>query len=123
MPCNATVSTMHETTAQRQYRRDAKVLGEIGAVLSHSELPTIDVRPPSALARLAVEAWERDDEGPLDPESYEQRIQRHRAGTLALIGLAVSEHGRPDGDEVVVALYPAIIASAVGASNDLPSTP
>ena len=104
---------MLETTAQRQYRRDAEALGEIGA----------DVRLPTALARLAVEAWERDDEGALDPESYEQRVQRHRAGTLALIGLAVSELGRPEGDEVVVALYPEIIGSAVGASDDLPSTP
>ena len=116
---------MDESDDQKRYRKDAAVLGEIGAVISKATLPTIEVRLPSELARLAVEAWEWDeqgDEGILDRESYEQRTQRHRAGTLALIGLAVQERGRADGDEVIVDLHPDIVGSAVDAADDLPST-
>jgi hypothetical protein len=39
---------------------------------------------------------------------------------LALIGLAVKEHGTADGDEVVVALSPILIGAAVEAGNDIP---
>jgi hypothetical protein len=69
----------------------------------------------------AVAAWERDDtEGDLDSETYEQRVQRHRAGTLALIGLAISERGRWEADEVVVELHPEELGVAMDAADDLP---
>jgi hypothetical protein len=112
---------MEETDRQRQYREEARVLGEIGIVLARSDLPTVTVRLPSALARAAVEAWRRADEGQPDPESYEQRVQRHRAGALALIGLAAEERGRAEGDEVVVELSPDVIGNALNAADDLPS--
>lgn len=78
------------------------------------------MRLPLRLARAAVEAWERDDEGELDPESPQQRVLRHRAGDLALIGLAVEERGRTEGGEVVVDLDPGLIAWAVAAADDSP---
>jgi hypothetical protein len=63
---------MAETEWQRQYREDARVLGELGWVLANSELPRVEVRLPRSLGEQAVAAWERDgDEGPFDPESYE----------------------------------------------------
>jgi hypothetical protein len=107
---------------QRLYREDAGVLGEVGWTLANSELPRVEVRLPRRLAEAAVAAWERDDtEGPLDPETLGQRIQRHRAATLALIGLSIVNGGRWETDEVVVELSPDLIGVAVDASDDLPS--
>ena len=104
------------------YREDAGVLGEVGWALANSELPRVEVRLPRRLAEAAVAAWKRDDnDGPLDPETVEQRIQRHRAATLALIGLSIVNGGRWETDEVVVELSPDLIGVAVDASDDLPS--
>jgi hypothetical protein len=112
---------MEETEWQRQYRDDAQVLGELGWSLARAELPAMEVRLPRALGERAVAAWERaGDEGPLDSENYEQRVLRHRAGTLGLIGLSIVERGRPDGDEVVVWLGPDLIGVAIDAADDLP---
>jgi len=98
------------------------VAGEVGTVLLDQSLPQVEVRLPRNLAELAVAAWERDDgEGPLDPETYEQSRQRNHAGTLALIGLSITERGRWEGDEVVVELDPVFIGNAVDAADDLPS--
>jgi hypothetical protein len=113
---------MADTERQRQYREDALVLGELGWLLVHGELPKVEVRLPRALAEKAVAAWERDDDAaPPDPEDFEQRAQRHRAATLALIGLSIVNGGRWDADDVVVELSPDLIGMAVSASDDLPS--
>jgi hypothetical protein len=112
---------MDETDRQRRYREDARVLGEIGAILARADLPRIPVRLPSALAQAALEAWQHDDEGGPDPESFEQRAIRHRAAALGLIGLSVEQTGRADGDEVVVELTPNLIGNAFDAADDLPS--
>jgi hypothetical protein len=113
------IEAVNETDCQRLYQEDARVLGEIGAVLAHAELPKSRVRLPSALAAAAVAAWHREDEGELHPESYEQRVLRHRAGILALIGLAVEQEGRSEGGEVVVDLGPDLIGMALHAADDL----
>jgi hypothetical protein len=73
---------MEETDREGVWREEARLLGEVGAVLARAELPKVTVRLPSALARAAVAAWQRIDEAELDPQSYEQRVQRHRAGAL-----------------------------------------
>jgi hypothetical protein len=113
---------MSESGWQRQYRQDARLLGELGRVLALTELPRVEVRLPKALAELAVTAWEREDnDGPLDDETHEQRLERHRAGTLALIGLGITERGRWDGDDVIVELGTGLIALAIDASDDLPA--
>ena len=85
----------------------------------------VEIRLPHSLAESAVNAWEREgDVGPGGPETFEQRVQRHRAGTLALIGLAIKERGVPDGDKVVVELTPDLIGVAVEAADEIlgPST-
>jgi hypothetical protein len=104
----------------QRYRDDAALLARIGVSLSRAELPEVEVRLPEHLARAALAAWERDERGGLDRETFEQRIVRHRAAALALIGLAVSEHALPDGDEVIVRLPPGLIGSALDAADDLP---
>jgi hypothetical protein len=112
---------MAETDRQRQYREDALVLGELGSALFHGELPKVEVRLPRALAEKAVAAWETDDdEGPPDPEDFEQRAQRHRAATLAFIGLSIVNSGRLGAGDVVVELSVDLIGEAASASDDLP---
>jgi hypothetical protein len=112
---------MSETAEQRQWREDARVLGEIGRLLARADLPAVTVRLPLPLARAAVEAWNRSYEGELGRESYEQRVARRRARTLGLIGLSVEERGGATGDEVVVDLSPNLIGSAVDAADDPPA--
>jgi hypothetical protein len=120
--CSYDVS-MRESEDQQAFRAQAATLGEIGSVLARAELPDIEVRLPKDLARAAVEAWEWDDNGEPELETPDQEIRRHQAGTLALIGLAVSERGRNEGDEVVVRLSPDLIGPAIDAADDLPSPP
>ena len=60
---------------------------------------------PKALTDTVVAAWERTKRA-LDPEDLEQRIQRHKAASLALIGLSNVNSGRPDADVVMVWLHP-----------------
>jgi len=76
----------------------------------------VSFRLPQALADAAVRAWERDD---LDdvPETPAQRLARHRAATLALIGVAIKERGVRDGDEIVVPLDAGLIALAMDAAE------
>jgi len=112
---------VRESTWQAVYRREARLLGELGAPLVRVELPRVEVRLPRALAKRAVAAWERDDDGPAEPETFEQRVLRHRAATFSLIGLEISERGRWDGDEVLIALDAGLISAAVDASDDLPA--
>lgn len=110
-----------DSESQRRYRDQARLLGEIGDILARADLPRVEVRLPRRLAEQAVAAWERDDDqGHLDPETYEQRVQRHRAGTLGLIGLGIQERGHWDDDGVVVDLGADLIGVAVDASDDLP---
>ncbi|MFM9921193.1 hypothetical protein [Lacisediminihabitans sp. H27-G8] len=111
---------MVDTEAQAQYRRDASVLAALGSHFATAKLPDVEVRMPRALADTAVAAWERDDEGPLDSEDLEQRIQRHRAASLALIGLSIVKGGRPDDGEVFVGLHLDLVGDALTAAEDLP---
>ena len=111
---------MVDTEAQAQYRRDASLLAALGSHFATMKLPDVEVRMPRAFADTAVAAWERDDEGPLDPEDLEQRTQRHRAASLALIGLSIVNGGRSDNDEVIVGLHPGLIGDALTAADDLP---
>jgi hypothetical protein len=106
---------------QRQYCEDAQQLGELGAALIGVEIPRVAVRIPRTLAEKALAAWQRDaDDGPADPETFEQRTQRHRAATLGLIGLAIESSGHWTDDYVVVDLGADLVGAAVAASDDLP---
>lgn len=110
---------MVDTVTQERYRNDARALAGFGVHISKTNLPDIEVRLPKALADVPVAAWERDDEDLPDSEDLDQRIQRHRAGTLALIGLSIVNGGRVDGDEIIVPLQPALIGDAAAAADDL----
>jgi hypothetical protein len=79
----------------------------------------LTMRLPVRLASQALAAWRRDDDGqPADPESAEQRILRYRAGALALIGLAVEQTGRADGDEIICELDAWFIGTAMEAADE-----
>ena len=111
---------MVDTETQAQYRRDASVLAALGSQFLRMKLPNVEVQVPRALADKAVAAWERDEEGSLDPEDLAQRIARHRAASLALIGLSIVNGGLLDSDEIVVGLQPGLIGDALNAADDLP---
>ena len=96
---------------------EADTLAELGAVLRTADLPEVEVRLPRELADRAVRAWERRDEGELGDETGAQREIRHRAGTLALIGLLISEYSLPDGDDVLVTLPVEFIGAAIVANE------
>ena len=53
----------------------------------------------------------------VDPEPLAYRRTRHLAGALALIGLAVQEHGTTDGDDVVVELPVELAGVAMDAAD------
>ncbi|GAA1846390.1 hypothetical protein [Brevibacterium marinum] len=109
------------TRAQNVILQEAKTLGELGAALREQQIPRIPVRIPRTLAETAVAAWQRDagEGGTLDEETFEERIARQRAGTLALIGIAVEERGQRDSDCVVVDLHPEQIGVAMDAADEL----
>lgn len=99
-----------------RYAEDATTLARIGAVLTGQDAGQ-PVRLPRDLVEIARRAWNRDETGLLDDELPEERSLRHRAATLALIGLALDERGIPDGDHVVVTLDPDIVSDAVRAET------
>lgn len=102
-------------------QQEANTLGEVGAELRKQDIPRISVRIPQALAERALRAWKReaDDGGTVEVESLVERTTRHRAGTLALIGLAIDERGQQDGDAIRVDVHPEQIGIALDAADDL----
>jgi hypothetical protein len=103
------------------YADEARVLGEIGTAFRAAELAPIRVVVPQELAERAVAAWRRDDEGAVpDPEDPAHRLLRHRAGPLALIGLAITERGESDADgNTIVDLDPELVGVAMDAADDI----
>ncbi|CAM5677059.1 hypothetical protein STAFG_6454 [Streptomyces afghaniensis 772] len=97
-----------------RYREDAKVLAAIGECIQ-AQAGRVTVRLPRTVAEAAVAAWERDDSAGPGEESREEYALRDQAAELALIGLAVSERGRWEGEEVVIVLDVASAGAAVRA--------
>ncbi len=108
-----------------RFRQDSEVLARIGASLS-KQPHHLAVSLPASLAAEAAEAWGRDEGGavPAD-ESFDEGRARSDAATLALIGLAVTERGRPTGDTVLVPLsaWPNGLALDAADSRGLISRP
>ncbi|NIH83223.1 hypothetical protein [Amycolatopsis granulosa] len=104
------------TSEYERYGQDAEVLAAIGAAIGEQR---ITVRLPRELAAAAVAARHRDETEPPGAETPEQWSLRDRAADLALIGLAIDEHGRTDGDGSVVTVDLALDAAgaAVRASR------
>jgi hypothetical protein len=103
---------------QRQWWDDAQVLVELGRTFAGTAMPVVEVRIPKDLAQQALAAWRRDDDEPDAGESQEQRVYRHRAGVLALIGLSIHERGKEVADAVIVDLGADLITAAVDATED-----
>ncbi|MEU4192783.1 hypothetical protein AB0E69_12850 [Kribbella sp. NPDC026611] len=101
------------------YANDARVLGLIGTTFRSVQLPTIRVTVPAALAERAVDAWRREEANAVpQPEDAAYRLHRHRAGTLALIGLTITERGQLDADgNTVVDLDPELVGVAMDAAD------
>ncbi|MGP4110216.1 hypothetical protein ACTWP5_04765 [Streptomyces sp. 4N509B] len=94
------------------YVDDARVLAAIGAHVV-ARTGRVAVRLPRAVAEAAVAAWEREDVGEVPgEETLEQWRLRDMAGDLGLIGVAFSERGRWEGEEVVVELDVALAGAA-----------
>lgn len=106
-----------EASRYQEYQHDAELLARIGAAL-FGQPATLTMRLPRELADLALAAWRRDDEGDLGPETTEQAITRHRAGTLALIGLCIEKTGRAVGDDIVCELDAWHVGGALEAADD-----
>ncbi|HWD80561.1 MAG TPA: hypothetical protein VG497_16820 [Kribbella sp.] len=104
------------------YASESRVLGLIGTTFRAARLPAIRVTVPAALAERAVAAWHENDQGPVpEPEHPDDRVRRHRAGTLALIGLTIAERGQRDADgNTVVDLSPELVGVAMDAADELP---
>jgi predicted Zn-dependent protease len=101
------------------YRREAELLGELGAVFAELDLSTIEVQLPRRVAELALAAWQREgDDGPPAPETFEQRVMRHRTATLSLIGMSIDSAGRWADNHVKVRLHPQFVGEALAAADD-----
>jgi hypothetical protein len=99
-----------------RYRQDRTVLATIGARLD-PQVSRISVRLPQSVAELAVAAWNREDPGEIGEETREEHELRADAADLALIGLAISSRGVPDGEDIVVELDVVQIAAALLAAR------
>lgn len=94
-------------------------LADLGAEF-FTQATRIEVRISQAAADAARAAWVRDDDADVDlAAAPEERRTRYRAGTLALIGLAIEERGRADGDDVVVELDAWEVGAALEAADEL----
>ncbi|MGQ0844785.1 MAG: hypothetical protein ACT4QF_11680 [Sporichthyaceae bacterium] len=101
-----------------QYAADDDALAGIGQAL-FGRRTRVTVRLPAALAARAVASWDRDDDENFstDGETREQRTAGKGSGARALIGLAIAERGRRDGEEVVVDLDAWEIGTALDAAE------
>jgi hypothetical protein len=104
--------------AKKRFAADAQLLAKIGSELGSQNF-RITVRISKDLAVAAQAAWERDEDDLVGPETAEEQGARWRAGTLALIGMAVDEVGDFQGDDVVVSLSARDISSALDALEEL----
>lgn len=110
---------MTDSKAQARWRENAHTLGVLGQHFRTINFDKIEVRIPLPLAERAVAAWEYESEdGVLDEEDLDQRIQRYRSAALSLIGLCIIEDGIKDGDSVIAKLHPCYIGSAEEAFDD-----
>jgi hypothetical protein len=78
----------------------------------------VDIRLPKQLIEGAIAAWKADDadDGDLSGETQDQARTRHRAATLALIGLELSEQDLEPGDHPAVRLQAHLVGDALKAA-------
>lgn len=75
---------------------------------------------PRRFAEAALAAWESDDANDTDTvgETVDDWRARHRAGTLALIGLELAEQDIEQGDLPAVRLQAHLVGDALKAAWD-----
>ena len=100
------------------WKADAALLGHIGARLFKQRL-SVEVVIPLDFAKSATAAWDRDDLDAPGSETHEEAVERHRAATLALVGLAISERGAPTGESISVSLDPWLIGTAIDTAEEM----
>ncbi|MEC3981405.1 hypothetical protein [Amycolatopsis sp. H20-H5] len=108
---------MQDQDEYDRYRGDAALLTAIGGQVAE-QVGRLTVRLPKPLAESAVAAWDRDETAPLAEETAEQAELRDQAAELALIGLAITQRGRWEGEELVVDLDVVSAGVAVRASTN-----
>jgi glycerol-3-phosphate O-acyltransferase len=111
-------ATTNRLAQRARYHSDEEVLARIGQAL-RPQATVVEVLLPSTIAEAAVAAWEREETADAGHESHSEAVSRSRAGALALIGLAIKERGRVDGDSVVVSLDAWQIGDALNAADEL----
>ncbi|MEV5549805.1 hypothetical protein AB0L35_27355 [Streptomyces sp. NPDC052309] len=99
-----------------RYRDDLEVLAAIGTQVA-AQTDRVTVRLSGALAEAAVAAWQREETAEPGPEGAARYALRDAAAELALIGLAITERGRREGEEVVVDLDVASAGAAARAAE------
>jgi hypothetical protein len=108
---------MDRNLAIGNYLEDEVVLARIGREFQR-QVTVVEVRISCELADQAIAAWERDETENIPDETAAEGQARHRAGTLALIGLAIQERGYLDGDAYIVELNSWQIGNALNATDD-----
>jgi hypothetical protein len=112
-----------EKQVRERYRSDSDALIRLGVELAEQadDMPRIRVRIPRALAEDAVASWDWEEpEGyqPSADETCEQRIERGRSATLAMIGMTIQEEGVWREVHVEVELHPWHLGVTLEASDD-----
>jgi hypothetical protein len=106
------------TTSRERWAEDEWSLARIGAHLASADT-SVPVTIPADLAAAAVAAWQRaDDVESTRHESDADRVVRHRAGSLALIGAALESRGAATAAGTCVDLDAWLIGHAFDAADD-----
>ena len=106
-----------------QYQADFEDLAAIGREIL-AQPGSVATSLPIELADAAVRAWHRPDRPPLPArESPEQFRLRNRAGSLALLGLAIESIGYSVQNRMTVVLTEDLRSEAIRAAREAPTPP
>ncbi len=104
-------------TEKAKFAEEAKALGRLGqGSFLPEEIPQVCVVLSEEAASTASAAWSWTAQGDDEPESLEDRVVRHFAGSLALIGLAIEERGErlEDGQVQVLISIDLLVEARIG---------
>jgi hypothetical protein len=109
---------MTEQRIRRRWAKDAILLGKLGRHLEPQRLE-VKVTLPRSLVIQAIAKWNREDgDFVMKRETGAERRVRHRAGSLGLIGLHLSEQKIGKGKMVIVRLPAHLVGDALNAHWD-----
>lgn len=107
----------NERSDWMRYAEDEQLLAQLGHELIGQD-PSGDLVVSDAVGTAAIAAWERDETRTIGTETAEASRTRQAAGTLALIGLNLKEHGVPSADGTFkVRLQPDYVDEALSAAR------